>query len=220
MGGITLASGVSAIDPYGSGFTQPTSFFVNGVEVFRVTNTLFSFVQHNFYGPLYSQNAAAALGDTTTRWPSAWITQLNLGASGASATLTTTATNAISTAASFRSTGATGGIGYATGAGGAVTQITSKATGVTLNTVTGNVTTHNAALAAATIVSFVFTNSAVAADDLIVCSHHSGGTIGAYTINARATGAGTAAIDIRNNTAGSLGEALVIKFAIIKSVVA
>ncbi|MCK8312724.1 hypothetical protein, partial [Erwinia amylovora] len=34
--------------------------------------------------------------------------------------------------AAVRSTGATGGIGYSTGAGGAVTQITSRTTGVTL----------------------------------------------------------------------------------------
>jgi hypothetical protein len=55
-----------------------------------------------------------------------------------------------------------GGTGYTTGAGGTVLQSTSKSTGVTLNTVTGAITMHNAALAAATIVSFVFTIGAVA----------------------------------------------------------
>lgn len=116
------------------------------------------------------------------------------------------------------SVSATGGIGYATGAGGTVTQATSKSTAVTLNKTTGAITTHSAALAAATIVSFVLNNSAIAATDLIVAMHESGGTLGSYTINARATGAGTAAIDIRNNTAGSLSEALEIRFAVIKSV--
>jgi hypothetical protein len=111
-----------------------------------------------------------------------------------------------------------GGVGYSTGSGGTVTQITSKATAVTLNAVTGAITMNNAALAAGTIVSFTLTNSAIAATDAIVATHESGGTTGAYTINARATGAGTAAIDVRNNTAGSLSEAIVIRFAVVRSV--
>ncbi len=121
---------------------------------------------------------------------------------------------------SIKSQGATGGIGYATGAGGTVTQGagSGKATAVTLNTVTGAITMNNAALAAATIVSFVLNDSAVTATDMIVAEHESGGTIGSYTINARATGSGTASIDVRNNTAGSLSEAIVVRFAVIKSV--
>jgi hypothetical protein len=64
------------------------------------------------------------------------------------------AAGAILANASIKSQGATQGIGYATGAGGTVTQATSKSTAVTLNTVTGAITMNNAALAAATIVSF------------------------------------------------------------------
>ena len=107
--------------------------------------------------------------------------------------------------------------GFFPGDGDVKTQLTSKATAVTLDAKTGQITTHNAALAAATIVSFTLTNARVAAADQIVCSHHSGGTIGAYTINGRATANGTAQITLRNNTAGSLSEALVIKFSIIKA---
>lgn len=107
--------------------------------------------------------------------------------------------------------------GYSTG--GVVTQATSKATAVTLNTKTGQITMNAAALAAATIVSFTLNDSEIAANDQIVVTHHSGGTIGAYTVNGRATGAGTAQITIRNNTAGSLSEALVVKFSIIKSAI-
>lgn len=113
---------------------------------------------------------------------------------------------------------ARGGIGYATGAGGTVIQATNKATAVTLNKVTGLITMNNAALNAGVIVSFVLNDSLIAATDLIAITHESGGTLGAYTVNARATGAGTAAIDIRNNTAGNLSEALVLRFAVLKSV--
>jgi len=125
------------------------------------------------------------------------------------------ATGNISAVGQILSTG--GGVGYATGAGGTVTQITSKATGATLSKLTGNVTTHNAALAAATIVSFVLTNTFIVATDLLAIQHVSGGTVGAYTITANCA-AGSATIYIRNNTAGSLSEALVLKFALIKAV--
>lgn len=108
-------------------------------------------------------------------------------------------------------------LGYITanGAGGAVTQLTSKATGVTLSKATGAITMHNAALAAATIVSFTWTNTLIEAADTIDLNHKSGGTLGAYTLNA-SCGAGSATITIRNNTAGSLSEALVISFNLIK----
>lgn len=109
------------------------------------------------------------------------------------------------------------GVGYATGAGGAVTQATSKATGVTLNAASGAITLNAAALAAATIVSFVLTDSAIAATDVLILNHISGGTPGSYSLNARC-GAGSATIDVRNNTAGSLSEAIVIQFALIKGV--
>lgn len=118
---------------------------------------------------------------------------------------------------SILTTGATTGVGYATGAGGTVTQLTSKATGVTLSKPSGQITMHNAALAAATIVSFVLTNTAIAAGDVVVLNHLSGGTIGSYTLNAQSA-AGSATINVRNNTAGSLGEALVIAFAVVKAV--
>jgi hypothetical protein len=110
--------------------------------------------------------------------------------------------------------------GYATGAGGTVTQATSKATAVTLNKLTGEITMNAAALAAATIVTFVFNNSTMAAGDMIVCTHHATGTFGAYGINARVTGVGAASVAVRNNSAASLSEAIVIKFTVIKSATA
>lgn len=113
----------------------------------------------------------------------------------------------------------TAGMGYATGAGGAVTQATSKSTGVTLSKVCGEITLHNAALAAATIVSFTLTNTTIAATDVLILNHVTTGTRGAYSLNAQCA-AGSAVIYVRNNTAGSLGEAIVIRFALIKGVVA
>lgn len=114
----------------------------------------------------------------------------------------------------------TGGIGYATGAGGAVTQGTSKSTGVTLNKVCGQITTHNAALAANTTVIFTVTDSAVAATDVVRVTIGSGGTAGAYLVWVSATAAGSFNVAVRNITAGSLSEALVLNFSVQKAVAA
>lgn len=120
-------------------------------------------------------------------------------------------------AGKITSAGATSGIGYATGAGGAVTQITSKSTGVTLNTVTGIITMQAASLAADTTVSFTLTDSAIAATDAVIVLHESAGTLGAYSFASTAA-AGSASISVHNNTPGALAEAIVLRFAVIKSV--
>ena len=111
----------------------------------------------------------------------------------------------------------TGKQGYATGSGGAVAQLTNKATSVTLNTSNGQITTDAASLAAATTVSFTLTNSVIEAGDIIVMNHISGGTLGAYLFNA-STAAGSAVINVSNWTAGALAQAIVIRFAVIKVV--
>lgn len=107
------------------------------------------------------------------------------------------------------------GVGYSAGNGGTETQATSKSTGVTLNERTGQITMHDAALAADTAVSFALTNSLITATDMVLCQHQSGGTAGAYTVTAQA-GSGSATITVRNVTAGSLGEAIVLQFAVFK----
>lgn len=99
--------------------------------------------------------------------------------------------------------------------GGTVTQATDKSTGVTLSKATGEITMNGAALAAATIVSFTLTNTLIDATDVLILNHVSGGTLGSYTLNA-ACAAGSAVIYVRNNTAGILSEAIVIRFVLIK----
>lgn len=112
----------------------------------------------------------------------------------------------------------TGKQGYATGSGGVVTQATSKATGVTLSKSTGQITLNNAALAASTTVSFTLTNTVIEAGDILIMNHISAGTAGSYSLNAQST-AGSASINVRNISLGSLSEAIVIAFAVVKAVV-
>ena len=118
----------------------------------------------------------------------------------------------------LRSMVATGSIGYTTGAGGTVAQATSKSTGVTLDKTCGTITMDGAALAADATVSFVLTNSTISATDFILLSHASAGTPGKYVLNGRAA-AGSATIDVTNISAGSLSEAIVIRFLVLKAVV-
>ena len=109
----------------------------------------------------------------------------------------------------------TGVFGYISGTG-TITQATNKATGVTLNSPSGQITLNGAALAADTTVSFTLTNSSITANDVLILNHISGGTAGSYLLNAQAA-AGSASINVRNITAGSLSEAIVIGFAVIKT---
>ena len=112
---------------------------------------------------------------------------------------------------------ATSTLGYTTGSGGTVTQGTNKSTTVVLNKATGQITLNGAALAANTPVTFTFTNSTIAANDILVFNHVSTGTIGAYNFNAVAS-SGSAVVTVRNITSGSLSEAAVVSFAVIKAV--
>jgi hypothetical protein len=134
---------------------------------------------------------------------------------------TITTANGVS-ATRLTSSSPTGGIGYIAGAGGTVTQLTSKATGVTLNTVSGEITTSDAQLNGDATVSFTLTNSAIADTDVMIINHVSGGTVGRYVFNA-ACANGSAAITIRNVTAGAGGNqsaALVLRYVVIKGAVA
>jgi len=114
----------------------------------------------------------------------------------------------------------TSGIGYTTGAGGTVTQLTSKSTTVTLNKTCGRITMHDAALAHDTAVSFTLVNTTIAANDVLILNHLSGGTIGSYTLNAQCA-AGSASITVRNArvTNVTLSEAIVIAFVVIKAAI-
>ena len=115
---------------------------------------------------------------------------------------------------------ATDEIGYAAAAQGTVTQLTSKSTGVTLNKSAGQITMNNAALAAATNVSFTLTNSLISAKDVIVVNV-AGGVAAADSYNCWVSShaAGSCTLVLRNITAAtSLSEAVVLNFAIIHCV--
>lgn len=121
----------------------------------------------------------------------------------------------VSFAASALSSSASGGIGYKTGAGGAVTQATSRTTGVTLNNVSGAITLFAAAPTVGTWVSFTVTNSTVAATDVPHVAFKSG--TNTYVCNVSAVAAGSFQISFMS-IAGTSSDSPVINFAVTKAV--
>lgn len=128
------------------------------------------------------------------------------------------ADGAILAADSIKSMGATAGAGYATGAGGTVTQGTNRTTGVTLNKVCGAITLFsqvNTAVSGATAQTFTVTNSAVAATDTVIVNQKSG-TDSYLTF---VTNVATGSFKITNYTTGGItNEAPVFNFTVIKGV--
>ena len=168
-----------------------------------------------------------ALGDTTQFWSDLFlatgavvnwnngnVTLTHSAGALAFAGATITADNSI------KSSHATAGIGYGTGAGGTVTQATDKSTAVELNKTCGAITMNGAALNTNTTVAFTLTNSAIAATDAIVVNPSSAGTAGSYLVWATTIAGGSCVIQVRNISGGSLSEAIVLTFSVIKAVTA
>ena len=100
--------------------------------------------------------------------------------------------------------------------GGTVTQASNKATAVTLNAESGQITMASGTLAAAAEVSFTVNNDKIAATDVVICNHASAGTAGSYLVQANSIAAGSFKITVANVSAGSLGEAIVVNFVALK----
>ena len=188
--------GVSGFDPSGTGDVEgPSSATADAPAIFSGTS-----------GKIIKNSVPTGSGVPVLATSPTLVTP-NIGvATGTSLA----ATGALSSASP------TAGIGYATGAGGAVTQATNRTTGVTLNTVTGAITLISAA-GSATPASFTVTNSAVAATDVVIVNQKSGTDL--YEIFVTAVGAGSFRIT-SFTTGGTTTEQPVFNFSVIKGVAA
>lgn len=119
---------------------------------------------------------------------------------------------------------ATTSIGYATGAGGTVTQATSRTTGVTLNKICGEITLVAAGISGHEADEFTLTNSTIGANDVVVVcikSGAGGATRKYYHTQVTAVSAGSCVISVGNIDNGSIAsETPVLSFVVIKGVVA
>lgn len=164
-------------------------------------------------GSTWVNNSAILLKCTQTQSESARGSQINFtttlnGATSAATQLT------IDQDGSVKAFNPTGGLGYGTGAGGAVTQASSRTTGVTLNTVVGAITLVSAA-GSATPATFTVTNSAVAVTDFVNCVQKSGTDL--YEIFVTNVAAGSFKITFFT-TGGTTTEQPVFKFIVLKGV--
>ncbi|MGY2995442.1 hypothetical protein [Mesorhizobium sp. URHB0026] len=160
-------------------------------------------------------NDAAALGSATVSWSDLFLATGGV-INWANGNYTVTHTTGVLTfSGAVLSTG-TGGVGYATGAGGAVTQLTSRTTGVTLNKASGGVTMFSAA-GSATAATFTVTNSTVAATDTIILSQKSGTNLYNFIVTAVAAGSFNVTFF---TTGGTATDAPVINYNVIKGVAA
>lgn len=110
----------------------------------------------------------------------------------------------------------TGGLGYGTGSGGTVTQITSRTTGVTLNKTNGLITLVTTA-GISSWLSFTVTNSTVAATDVVVLSVSQ--ATNTYVAFVSAVNAGSFNVTF-SSVVGTASDTPKIGFAVIKAVTA
>lgn len=104
--------------------------------------------------------------------------------------------------------------------GGTVTQATNRTTGVTLNTISGQITTNSASLAAETGAVFTVTNSQIFADDIVLVAIAGGSNGGNTTVTVTTISAGSFQITVANqNASGGTAEtgAILINFLVMKA---
>lgn len=102
----------------------------------------------------------------------------------------------------------------------AVTQITNRATGVTVSSLAGTITTVNSSLAAEAAASFVVTCPGVAIGDVVLVCQQSGAVGVMTTVSVIAVAAGSFTIAVMNgNAAAGTAEtgAILINYCVIKS---
>lgn len=242
--GATDAANYMAMDAYGTagnsivgrrarGTQAAPTAIQSGDSLFQVT-TLGYAGSGAYAASKWSAFGAILLASATENWSptnqgSAWdfyatatgttslAVRVRIGDGLMVGTTTSPGIGAILATASIKSMGSTQGIGYATGAGGAVTQLTSRTTGVTINKVCGAITLFAAAPAVGAWVSFTVTNSAVAATDVPRVAVKSG--TNTYIAQVTAVAAGSFQISFAS-ILGTASDSPVLNFDIGKAVAA
>lgn len=116
----------------------------------------------------------------------------------------------------FAFTSVNGPIGYGVGAGGTVTQATSKSTAVTLNKPSGQITMHNESLAAGATATFTLSNTTIQLGDVVSVAVIATGAISArYRVRA-GTGTNGAVIYLENTSGSAQADSVQIFFNVHK----
>jgi hypothetical protein len=104
--------------------------------------------------------------------------------------------------------------------GGSVTQLTNRSTAVTLNTISGLITTATTSLAAEAAATFTVNNNQIYADDVVLVSMAGGSNGGNTSVNVTTVTANSFNITVSNNNpAAGTAEtgAILINFLVMKA---
>lgn len=136
-----------------------------------------------------------------------------------------TFTNLKTWIASYLNTGVSGNIlslsgiiGYSTGAGATVTQLTSKTTSVTLNKPNGVIVMHNENMTPGQEIFFSCNNSLISENSFVGITLVNSSTTGAnqYNIRVLSVAPGTVIISVKNISAATLGESIRLQLVVIR----
>lgn len=195
---VNLASGTGTYASWNIGISNPAIGYNNSVNIGGGTTANWFGMNSTGTPTGLSTGIAAPASDTLGLYTNT-IERAHIDASG----------NLLLTA--------NAGVGYGAGSGGTVTQGTSKSTGVTLNKVSGQITMNAASLAANTSITFLVTNSTVLATDNVIVNLKGGyASYGTYDVKAEGIAAGSFVITLKNVSGGSLSEAVVLTFSVIR----
>lgn len=231
----TISTNITTDGKITGNYASSTVLSVNNTAYFGGTASTTIDVAGNIVGPgtlaitgaSTFTGAVTAIGNSNSGRASTTVFSVNNTAFfGGTATSTFSSAGALSTPSvaatgAITSSSASAGIGYATGAGCAVTQATNRTTGVTCTGVSGAITTNTASLAAEGTAKFTVTNTSVALGDVVVVSQRSGSDGGGTLVEVTTVAAGSFQIAVHNgNVAAGTAEtgAIVINFVVIKAV--
>jgi len=140
-------------------------------------------------------------------------------ANGVSATRFTTtgniSANTVIATGAVTSNSKTAGIGYRAGAGNVATQLNSKSDPVTLDALTGEITTNAATLSGGASIAFTLNNSAIANTDVMIINQVSATNLTDYIFRPICN-TGNATITITNTSNQNRSDAIVIRFVVIR----
>jgi len=206
-GEVVFATNPTINSPTFTGTVTGLTLSAESVGLGNVTNESKAtmFTNPTFTGTVSGvSKSAVGLGNVENTALSTWAGSTNITSVG---TLTT----------GLKSSNTTGGIGYATGAGGFVSQATSRTTAVTINKLSGYVQLFGAAGSTTAWTSFTVNNSTVAATDTVVVNAATGTNI--YVAYITAVGTGTFRISFVSINGTALDTPR-INFTVVKGVTA
>jgi len=218
-------NGNLVLAPNGTGSVSAAKVDITGGTITGITNLVAT--GGTISGVTFTGSfTGLTLIESATLATSAAAAGCNLNGSTLAADGTDTNININITPKGTGQTLSSGKMGYPTGTGGTVTQVTSRTTGVTLNKITGEIVLFAVGIAGHEADEFVLTNSTIEANDVIMLCIKNGGSLAAgtrkyYVTQVHTVAAGSCTISVGNLDNGAItSESPTLQFVVLKGAVA